>query len=109
MALGEPYEEYSRVFYYGSSDVNRDARANPLVAVFFLLLSMCFSFPLLDQCTPGYTYHILTILAFASLSLAFLGDKRTQSAFSYTFYALGASLSIGLGSIYLSNTLGVYV
>ncbi|KAL7667130.1 hypothetical protein ABC855_g792 [[Candida] zeylanoides] len=85
MALGEPYEEYTRVFHYASHAVSGDSSSDAFLAL------------------------ALILLAFVSLALALLGDKKTQSSLYYLAYSLVASLSIGLGSIYVSNTVGVYI
>lgn len=38
MALGEPYEEYTRLFHYGSEPVKDAAKAAPFLTFVLLLL-----------------------------------------------------------------------
>ncbi|CCE79832.1 Piso0_002923 [Millerozyma farinosa CBS 7064] len=52
---------------------------------------------------------LLTVIAFMSLSLALLVYSKSKSTGKFLFNAIIASLSIGVGSIYVSNNFGVYV
>mmetsp|Transcript_2128 Transcript_2128/g.2083 ORF Transcript_2128/g.2083 Transcript_2128/m.2083 type:complete len:88 (-) Transcript_2128:198-461(-) len=87
MSFGVSYEEYTRIFNFDSS---------PVAASTLSQYSTLFAV-------------ILVIIAFFSLSLALLVDKKSQSPFNYFFHAILASLSIGLGSVYVANSFGVYV
>ena len=83
---------------------------------FFGAFSWSFSWSFLDHfftlSMSGFTSPIRllsTNKAFISLSLALLVDKKAQSPVSYFTHATIASLAVGLGSIYVSNLVGVYI
>ncbi|KAK6201241.1 uncharacterized protein RJT21DRAFT_120291 [Scheffersomyces amazonensis] len=84
-SYGASYLKYSTDFTTGSHPVNFSS-VTPLTAIYTLTL---------------------IILAFGSLSLAFIG--KSKSPITFIFYALIASLSIGYGSISVSNYVGVYI
>lgn len=87
MPFGESYERYTRIFSFDSTPVTASALSG---------YSTIFAV-------------ILVIVAFFSLSLALLVDRKSQSPFSYFFHAILASLSVGLGSVYVANSFGIYV
>ncbi|CAN3356552.1 hypothetical protein DICA3_C03840 [Diutina catenulata] len=82
---GAAYEEYSKLFHVTSAPVEVNDSQVAFKALFFV------------------------VLAFISLSMVFIGDKKKQNPLAYVFNAAVASASIGLGTVYVSNFVGVYV
>ncbi|XYA00437.1 hypothetical protein QA089_002976 [Meyerozyma guilliermondii] len=83
--FGQSYEEYTNLYASGSSPIVPSDKYSGIITV------------------------LLIIVAFISLSLALLVDKKAQSPVSYFTHATIASLAVGLGSIYVSNSVGVYI
>ncbi|KAK6456982.1 uncharacterized protein RJT20DRAFT_127095 [Scheffersomyces xylosifermentans] len=87
MGHGEPYANYTRIFSFESSPVTFSSVSR----------------------TAGFFNLLLLILTFLSLSLALIGDRKKKNPLAYIAYAAVASLSIGYGSISISNYVGVYI
>ncbi|KAG2734140.1 hypothetical protein G9P44_002146 [Scheffersomyces stipitis] len=87
MSHGESYSEYTRIYSLESSPVEASAVTRSSALLTLLLL----------------------VIAFFSLSLALIGDRKKKSPLAYIVYAAVASLSIGYGSVCVSNFVGVYI
>lgn len=84
---GASYEEYTKLFNFESVPLKENVIYEHL----------------------GFLTIILSIVAFFSLSLALLVNIKNKSHVSYVLNAIVASLSIGMGSILVSNYAGVYI
>ncbi|CAN3374820.1 hypothetical protein DIURU_002203 [Diutina rugosa] len=82
--MGESYEKYSKLFHVESVPVKID-----------------------NSASVAKTLGLL-ILAFTSLALMFVGDKK-RNPVAVIVNAAVASLAVGLSAVYVSNFVGVYV
>ncbi|KAL6451346.1 hypothetical protein SBY92_002686 [Candida maltosa Xu316] len=87
MSSSEEYNEFSRLFFSGSSPVE-----------------------LSNITTSTIIFTVtLVLLSFGSLANALLGDVKKKNPIVYLLNAIVASISIGLSAIYVSNFVGVYI
>ncbi|ODV78695.1 uncharacterized protein CANTADRAFT_7045 [Suhomyces tanzawaensis NRRL Y-17324] len=87
MSYGADYDEINKIFTFGSTPVEASAFTRNSAVVTAILL----------------------LIAFTSLTMTFMSDRKTKSPVVYLLQALVASLSVGFSTIYVSNFVGVYI
>lgn len=87
MSYGASYEQYSQLFAEQAKEIT----------------------PSIIYQNLGLVTMLLLIVVFFSLSMAFLVFLKNKSHGSFVVSAAIASVSIGVGSILLSNYVGVYI
>ena len=87
MSHGASYEELTKLFMFEAEPITPSPMYDHLALVTLALI----------------------IVAFFSLSMALLVNLKNKSTVSYVINSLIASFSIGMGSILVSNYVGVYI